>query len=32
LCPAPGCTGTRSLDVTKAVCGAALGSAAMLVQ
>jgi hypothetical protein len=26
------CTGTRSLAVTKAVCGAALGSAAMLVQ
>jgi len=31
LCPS-GCAGTRSLDVTKAVCGAALGSAAMLIQ
>jgi cytochrome c553 len=32
LCPGAGCTGARSLAVTKAVCGAALGSAAMLVQ
>jgi Concanavalin A-like lectin/glucanases superfamily len=31
LCPG-NCTGPRSLAVTKAVCGAALGSAAMLVQ
>jgi hypothetical protein len=31
LCPS-GCSGARSLAVTKAVCGAALGSAAMLVQ
>lgn len=32
LCPNAGCSGARSLAVTKAVCGAALGSAAMLVQ
>ncbi|WP_324316483.1 LamG domain-containing protein [Povalibacter sp.] len=31
LCPT-NCSGARSLAVTKAVCGAALGSAAMLVQ
>lgn len=34
LCPVSsgGCSGERSLAVAKAVCGAALGSAAMLVQ
>lgn len=34
LCPngSGGCSGSRSLAVAKAVCGAALGSAAMLVQ
>ena len=31
LCPS-NCSGARSLAVTKAVCGAALGSAALLVQ
>jgi hypothetical protein len=32
LCPGGGCSGQRALDVTKAACGAALGSGAMLVQ
>jgi hypothetical protein len=32
LCPAGTCTGQRSLNVTKAACGAALGSATMVVQ
>jgi len=32
LCPNGGCSGARSLAVTKAVCGASLGSASMLVQ
>jgi hypothetical protein len=30
--PAPACTGTRIRDVTKAVCGAAIGNAATLIQ
>ena len=32
LCTAKACTGQRVLDVTKAACGAALGSATLLVQ
>lgn len=34
LCSAPGraCGGARTLDVTKAACGAALGNAAVLIQ
>lgn len=32
LCPGTTCTGTRVRNVTKAACGAALGSAATLVQ
>ena len=32
LCTASACTGQRVLDVTKAACGAAVGSATLLVQ
>lgn len=32
LCTSTSCTGQRALDVTKAACGAALGSATLLVQ